>query len=70
MIDTTTVITTQFKKRPAFGTYQEAAERLGCTTATIRNYVVAGKLTGYRMGPRMRRIDLDEVEALIKVVKP
>jgi excisionase family DNA binding protein len=66
-MDTTTITVIQSRPKPNLGTWQEAAMRLGCTINTIRNYVQAGKLTGYRVGPRMRRVDMDEVEALIEV---
>lgn len=68
-MNTSIVTVIQSRPRPNLGTWQEAATRLGCTTNTIRNYVNAGKLTGYRVGPRMRRVDLDEVEALIQVAE-
>ena len=46
----------------------EAAEHLGVTDRTIRNYVAAGRLTGYRLGKRAVRLDLDEVDALLRPI--
>lgn len=43
----------------------EAAEYAGVSTKTIRRYIAAGRLTGYRFGPRMVRVNLAEVDALL-----
>ena len=54
--------------RRTFITQQEAAARLGVTDRTIRNYISAGVLTGYRLpsGPGARvRIDAEDVERLL-----
>jgi excisionase family DNA binding protein len=42
-----------------------AAEHTGVSIQTIRRYIAAGRLTGYRVGPRMIRVDLAEVDALL-----
>lgn len=49
-------------------TLPEAGGRLGLTERTIRNYVAAGRLTGYRIGPRAIRVDAHEVEALARPI--
>lgn len=41
----------------------EAAEYLGVTTRTIRQMVADGRLTAYRSGARLVRLDLNEVDA-------
>jgi excisionase family DNA binding protein len=41
----------------------EAAEYLGVTTRTIRQMIADGRLTGYRSGPRLIRLDLNDVDA-------
>lgn len=46
--------------------YREASERLGVSGQTLRNYVNAGRLTGYRLGARLVRLDLAEVDALLR----
>lgn len=48
-------------------TLQEAAEYWSCHERTIRRHIAAGNLTGYRLGPRMLRVDLDELAALTSV---
>ena len=47
-----------------------AAEYLGVSEKTIRRYVSQGSLAGYRIGRQLIRVDLDEVEKLIKLIKP
>ncbi len=42
----------------------EAAEQAGCNPKTIRRRVADGSLTGYRMGPRLIRVDLNELDGL------
>jgi excisionase family DNA binding protein len=44
----------------------EAAERAGVNRRTILRYVARGQLTGYRVGPKLVKVDLDEVEALFR----
>ena len=45
-----------------------AAEYVSCNERTIRRYIAAGRLTGYRVGPRMIRVDLDELEAMLRPI--
>lgn len=44
----------------------QAAEMLGVTTRTLRRYIADGRLSAYRLGPRMLRVDLDELDALLR----
>jgi excisionase family DNA binding protein len=44
----------------------EAAEYLGVTDRTVRAMIADGRLTGYRSGTRLVRVDLDEVDAAMK----
>lgn len=46
----------------------EAADYLGTCVKTIRRYIAAGKLTGYRAGPRLIRVDLDELDAMLSPI--
>lgn len=45
-------------------TLAQAAEALSLHERTIRRYIAQGRITGYRIGQRSLRVDLDEVEAL------
>jgi excisionase family DNA binding protein len=47
---------------PRYGSLAEAAEYLGCNERTVRRYIAAGKLRGYRLGGLLR-VDLNEVDA-------
>lgn len=43
----------------------QAAEYAGVSTKTIRRRIADSSLTGYRMGPRLIRVDLDELDRLL-----
>jgi excisionase family DNA binding protein len=42
----------------------EAADRIDVSTRTLRRYIAAGRLTGYRVGPRLIKIDPNELDQL------
>jgi excisionase family DNA binding protein len=44
----------------------EAAAYLGVTDRTIRQMIADGRLTGYRSGTRLIRVDLNEVDAAMQ----
>lgn len=44
----------------------QAAEYLGVTDRTIRNYVSRGELPAYRVGGRVVRIDPADLEKLLR----
>lgn len=44
----------------------DAAEQYGVSSRTLRRYISAGRITGYRFGPRMLRVDLDELDAMLR----
>ncbi len=46
----------------------ETAAHLGCTTRTVRRYISEGRLTGYRLGPRLVRLDMSEVDAMLRPI--
>lgn len=46
----------------------EAAEYLGITDRTLRRMIAAGKLPAYRLGPRLLRIDVADLDALLRPV--
>jgi excisionase family DNA binding protein len=46
-------------------TVNAAAEYVGVHPKTVRRWISTGQLAGYRAGPRLIRVDLDEVEAML-----
>jgi excisionase family DNA binding protein len=47
----------------------KAAEYLDTSPRTIRRAIAEGRVTGYRFGPRTLRVDLDEIDALLRRVR-
>jgi excisionase family DNA binding protein len=45
-----------------------AAEYAGVTTKTIRRWIAAGRLRGYRAGPRLIRVRVDELDAMLRPI--
>jgi excisionase family DNA binding protein len=52
--------------RRRYVTLDEAADYLSVTTRTIRQMISDGRLTGYRSGTRLVRVDLNEVDAAMQ----
>jgi len=46
----------------------DAADYAGVGPRTIRRRIADGSLTGYRMGPRLIRVDLNELDALLSPI--
>ncbi len=46
----------------------EAAAELGVSTKTIRRWIASGGVTGYRAGPRLIRVDLVELDAMLSPI--
>jgi excisionase family DNA binding protein len=44
-------------------TMQEAADAYGVSTKTIRRYIAAGLISAHRVGPRLIRLDAEQVRA-------
>jgi excisionase family DNA binding protein len=51
-----------------FGTIAETAAFYGVSTKTVRRWIASGVLTGYRVGPTLIRVDLDEAAALLRPI--
>ena len=52
--------------RRRYVSMNEAAEYLGVTDRTIRAMVSSGRLTAYRNGPKLVRLDLNEIDAAMQ----
>ena len=45
-----------------------AAEHLGISEKSVRRYISQGRLTGYRLGKRLIRVDLAEVDSALRQI--
>jgi excisionase family DNA binding protein len=52
--------------RRRYAKLAEAAEYLGVTDRTVRQMIADGRLTGYRSGNRLVRVDLNELDDAMK----
>jgi excisionase family DNA binding protein len=46
----------------------EAAARIGVSPKTVRRWIASGHLNGYRMGPRLLRVDPDDVDKMLTLI--
>jgi excisionase family DNA binding protein len=46
----------------------DAAARVGVSTKTVRRWIASGQLPGYRMGPRLLRVDPDDVDRMLTLI--
>lgn len=54
--------------QPRWASLAEASEHLGVSQKTLRRMISSGTVTGYRVGPRLLRVDLRELDATPTVV--
>jgi len=50
----------------SYGSIEAAAKRLGCSPRTVRRMIAAGEITGFRLGKRLLRIDLAELDSIMR----
>ena len=55
-------------KPPRLGSLADAAYRMGVSQRTVRRMIDRGELAGYRLGKRLIRIDLDELEVSMEPI--
>lgn len=55
------------RRRP-YESVAKAAARVGVSTKTVRRWIASGQLTGYRMGPRLLRLDPDDVDRMLTLI--
>ncbi len=53
-------------QRRSYVTLRQAADYLNVTDRTIRQMIADGRLTGYRSGTRLVRVDLNEIDAAMR----
>lgn len=54
--------------RRTYVSLAQAAEHVGVSERTIRRWIADGRLAGYRVGPRLLRVDRAELEALFSAI--
>ncbi|OZC76363.1 hypothetical protein CH282_26150 [Rhodococcus sp. 06-418-1B] len=47
-----------------------AADYLGVDPRTIRNYIADGRLPAWRMGPRLVKVDENDLDSLLTPIGP
>jgi excisionase family DNA binding protein len=47
----------------------DAASLLGVCTRTVRRYIAAGRIQGYRVGPRLVKIDAADIDKLMRPIQ-
>jgi excisionase family DNA binding protein len=52
-------------RRHQLATVHETASYVGVSPKTIRRWIASGLLVGYAAGPRLIRLDLDEVDSML-----
>lgn len=55
---------------PEFYTAAEAARLLGVSVVTVWRWINEGRLRAYRVGPRKLRINREDVESVVRPVRP
>ena len=63
----TSAITKQGRAR-RLASIPEAAEYASVCTKTLRRRIADGTLPAYRLGPRVLRVDLDELDAAMRPI--
>ncbi|MFJ4656234.1 excisionase family DNA-binding protein [Nocardia sp. NPDC088792] len=48
---------------------KQAGEMIGVSPQTIRNWIHAGRLTGFRVGPQRFRLDAEELPKAVEVIQ-
>ena len=56
------------EKRRHWAPLSAGAEYLDVSEKTLRRMIAAGIVPGYRVGPRLLRVDLNELDALASAV--
>ena len=51
--------------RRQYESVADAAARVGVSTKTVRRWIASGQLAGYRVGPRLLRVDPDEFDRML-----
>jgi excisionase family DNA binding protein len=58
-------VTTNLASPRRWASLTLGAEHIGVSDKTMRRMIASGQITGYRVGPRLVRVDLNELDALL-----
>jgi excisionase family DNA binding protein len=56
------------RRHPELIGLQEAADRCGVSYRSVRRYIATGRLSAFRVGPRLLKVDAAELDAFIQPV--
>ena len=57
------------RQQPRYAGLAKAAEYVDCSTWVIRKWLAHGLITPYRVGTKLLRVDLNEIDALMAAGK-
>ncbi len=60
--------TTPYKAARRLASISVAADYAAVSTKTIRRWISSGRVAGYRAGPRLIRVDLAELDAMLRPI--
>lgn len=49
---------------------EDAADVIGIHRRTLRRWVDEGIVKGYRLGPKLLRVDMDDIDRLLRPIEP
>lgn len=64
-VSVVSAVTAPSDRRRRLESLATAAEYADVCPRTIRRWIAAGLLTGYRAGPKLLRVDLNELDAML-----
>jgi hypothetical protein len=56
------------RRPPRLAPLTAASAYAGLSIKTLRRYIISGRITGYRVGPKLIQVDLDELDAITRPV--
>ena len=56
------------RRQPDLVSLTAAADHAGVSTRTIRRWIASGELPAYRIGPKLIKVELGAIEAMLKPI--
>ena len=66
---TASAVTGTHQPSKRLASLRRCAEYLSCEPRTIRRLIAGGHINGYRVGQKMLRVDLNELDAFLQPVR-